>query len=48
MTGDHFLSDDFVGELRALGAALRFKPLFMSDLLGLVESLLTPGAANPA
>lgn len=47
VTGDHFLSDEFVGELRALGAALRFKPLFMSDLLGLVESLLTPGAANP-
>jgi len=48
VTGDHFLSEDFLGELRAFGAAVRFKPLFLSDLLGLVEGLLTPGHANPA
>lgn len=48
VTGDHFLSDDFVGELRSYGAAVRFKPLFMSDLLGLVEGLLSSGAASQA
>ena len=35
-------------ELRALGAAVRFKPLFMSDLLELVEGLLSPGARSQA
>lgn len=48
VTGDHFLSEDFLGELRALGAAVRFKPLFLSDLLGLVEGLLTSGARSHA
>lgn len=43
VTGDHFLSDDFLGELRSYGAAVRFKPLFMSDLLELVEGLLASG-----
>lgn len=46
VTGDHFLSDEFVGELRAYGAAVRFKPLFMTDLLCLVEGLLTTGSRS--
>ena len=46
VTGDHFLSEDFLGELRAYGAAVRFKPLFLSDLLGLVEGLLASGAPS--
>ena len=40
VTGDHFLSEDFIGELRSYGAAIRFKPLFMSDLLELVGGLV--------
>ncbi len=48
VTGDHFLSDEFMGELRAYGAAVKFKPLFMSDLLGLVEGLLAPGTRSEA
>jgi CheY-like chemotaxis protein len=48
VTGDHFLSDEFLGELRAYGAAVRFKPLFMSDLLELVEGLLSPNLKSPA
>ena len=48
VTGDHFLSDDFLGELRSYGAAVRFKPLFMSDLLELVEGLLTSGSGSRA
>lgn len=46
VTGDHFLSEDFLGELRAHGAAVRFKPLFMSDLLELVQGLLRPTARS--
>lgn len=48
ITGDHFLSEDFLGELRAYGAAVRFKPLFMSDLLELVEGLLKSGTGSRA
>ncbi len=48
VTGDHFLSDEFLGELRTYGAAVRFKPLFMSDLLELVEGLLSSDLKSPA
>jgi CheY-like chemotaxis protein len=46
VTGDHFLTEDFLGELRAYGASIRFKPLFMSDLLELVNGLLTSKGAG--
>jgi CheY-like chemotaxis protein len=42
ITGDHFLTEEFLAELRNYGAAVRFKPLFMNDLLSLVEGLLAP------
>lgn len=45
ITGDHFLSEEFLTELRTYGAAVRFKPLFLNDLLSLVESLLASGQA---
>lgn len=49
VTGDHFLSDDVMTDLRAYGATIRFKPLFMSDLLELVSGLLgAPPAGTPA
>ena len=48
ITGDHFLTEEFLAELRNYGAAVRFKPLFMSDLLALVESLLASGKAGRA
>ncbi|MBP6716317.1 MAG: response regulator [Acidobacteria bacterium] len=47
VTGDHFLTEEFLGELRAYGASVRFKPLFMSDLLELVNGL-TSGSGAPA
>ncbi len=47
VTGDHFLTEEFLGELRAYGASVRFKPLFMSDLLELVDGL-TSGSGAPA
>lgn len=43
ITGDHFLTEEFLTELRTYGATVRFKPLFMSDLLSLVEGLLASG-----
>jgi CheY-like chemotaxis protein len=44
VTGDYFLEDSVSAELRELGAELRFKPLWLDDLLGLTRDLL--GAAH--
>ena len=40
VTGDYFLEDDISLEVRALGAELRFKPLWLEDLVGLARDLL--------
>jgi len=40
VTGDYFLEDDVSSELRSLGAELRFKPMWLEDLLGLARNLL--------
>ena len=40
VTGDYFLEEDISVELRALGAELRFKPLWLEDLVGLARDLL--------
>ena len=40
VTGDYFLDDAVADELRALGAELRFKPLWLEDLVGLARNLL--------
>ena len=40
VTGDYFLDDAVANELRALGAELRFKPLWLEDLVGLARNLL--------
>jgi len=48
ITGDHFLTEEFLAELRNYGAAVRFKPLFMNDLLALVEGLLASGRTTQA
>jgi DNA-binding response OmpR family regulator len=40
VTGDYFLEEDVSTELRALGAELRFKPLWLEDLVGLTRDLL--------
>ena len=40
VTGDYFLEDEISDELRALGAELRFKPLWLEDLVGLARNLL--------
>ncbi len=45
VTGDYFLSDPVQQELRKLGASIRFKPLWMEDLIALAKTLINPPAA---
>ena len=40
VTGDYFLDDTVSNELHELGAELRFKPLWLEDLVGLARNLL--------
>ena len=40
VTGDYFLDDQVSAELRELGAELKFKPLWLEDLVGLARHLL--------
>ena len=40
VTGDYFLDDSVSAELRELGAELRFKPLWLEDLVGLARNLM--------
>ena len=40
VTGDYFLDDAVSAELRMLGAELKFKPLWLEDLVGLARTLL--------
>ena len=40
VTGDYFLDDSVLTELGELGAELRFKPLWLDDLVGLARTLL--------
>jgi DNA-binding response OmpR family regulator len=42
VTGDYFLDQQVSNELRELGADLRFKPLWLEDLLALARNLLKP------
>lgn len=40
VTGDYFLDDSISAELRRLGAELKYKPLWLEDLVGLARTLL--------
>jgi len=40
VTGDYFLEESVSAELHRLGAELRFKPLWLEDLVGLAKNLL--------
>jgi DNA-binding response OmpR family regulator len=44
VTGDYFLDEAVSSELRELGAELRFKPMWLEDLVNLARNLL--GAAH--
>ena len=40
VTGDYFLSDPIKQELKSLGASIRFKPLWLEDLIALAKTLV--------
>jgi DNA-binding response OmpR family regulator len=40
VTGDYFLPDPIQNELKALGASLRFKPLWLEDLIALAKTMV--------
>ena len=40
VTGDYFVDDEVTDELRRLGAEVKFKPLWLDDLVGLARDLL--------
>lgn len=41
ITGDYFLSEQVLGEIGALGAIVRYKPVWMADLTALARALLS-------
>ncbi|MGB7219404.1 MAG: response regulator [Vicinamibacterales bacterium] len=42
VTGDYFIDDAVSDQLRSLGAELKFKPLWLEDLLAIVQTLVVP------
>ena len=40
VTGDYFLADSIQLELNALGASVRFKPMWLEDLIALAKALV--------
>lgn len=47
ITGDYFLGDEILAEITALGATVRYKPVWMDDLSALTRSLLAqPGTTG--
>lgn len=41
VTGDYFLADPIQNELRSLGASIRFKPMYLEDLLTLARTMIS-------
>jgi DNA-binding response OmpR family regulator len=41
VTGDYFLADPIQSELRSLGASIRFKPMYLEDLLTLARTMVS-------
>ena len=48
VTGDYFLSEPIQKELRSLGASIRFKPLWLEDLIALAKTLINPRSSAPS
>ncbi len=40
VTGDYFLADDIQHEVKTLGASIRFKPLWLEDLIALARVMV--------
>ena len=47
VTGDYFLSDSVQQELRSLGATIKFKPLWLEDLIALARTLVSSRPPAP-
>ena len=47
VTGDYFLSEPIQKELRSLGASIRFKPLWLEDLIALAKTLINAPTTTP-
>jgi len=45
VTGDYFLPEPTQHELRSLGASIRFKPLWLEDLIALAKTLVNSPTA---
>jgi DNA-binding response OmpR family regulator len=45
VTGDYFFDDKISADLRSLGAELRFKPMWLEELVKLARHLLEPTAS---
>jgi CheY-like chemotaxis protein len=43
VTGDYYLDDAHSSEIQALGAQLRYKPLWLEELVTLARELLSAG-----
>jgi DNA-binding response OmpR family regulator len=41
VTGDYFLPDPIQNELKTLGASVRFKPMWLEDLVALARTLVS-------
>ena len=41
VTGDYFLAESVQHELKSLGASIRFKPLWLEDLIALAKTLVS-------
>ena len=41
VTGDYFLAEPIQMELKSLGASIRFKPLWLEDLIALARTLVS-------
>lgn len=39
VTGDYFLEDSLLAEIHALGATVRYKPLWLEDIIALANAL---------
>ena len=40
VTGDYFLPDSMLMELKSLGASIRYKPLWLEDLVALAKTMV--------
>ena len=45
VTGDYLVDESTIGDITSLGATIRLKPLWLEDIVGLVQQLIVPQSA---